>query len=44
MAGQPRVITARSLGLAFQILFGRLGPEDNVTGHHSVGARARNWR
>jgi hypothetical protein len=44
MAGQPRVITARSLGLAFQNLFGQLGPEDNVTGHHTAGARARNWR
>jgi hypothetical protein len=44
MAGQPRIITARTLGLAFQNLFGQLGPEDNVTGHHSAGARARNWR
>lgn len=37
MAGQPRVITARSLGLAFQNLFGQLGPEDNVTGQHTAG-------
>jgi hypothetical protein len=44
MAGHPRIITARSIGLAFQNLFGELGPEDNVTGHHSAGARARNWR
>ncbi|HEV3479580.1 MAG TPA: peptidoglycan recognition family protein [Gaiellaceae bacterium] len=40
----PRIITARSVGLAFQNLFGQLGPEENVTGHHSAGARAANWR
>jgi N-acetylmuramoyl-L-alanine amidase len=44
LADKPRIITARSLGLAFQNLFGQLGPEQNVTGHHSAGARARNWR
>lgn len=42
MAEKPRIITARSMGLAFQNLFGELGPETNVTGHHSAGARARN--
>jgi N-acetylmuramoyl-L-alanine amidase-like protein len=42
MADKPRIITARSMGLAFQNLFGQLGPENNVTGHHSAGARARN--
>jgi hypothetical protein len=42
MAEKPRIITARSIGLAFQNLFGELGPEKNVTGHHSAGARARN--
>lgn len=44
MAATPRIITARSIGLAFQNLFGELGPEENVTGHYSAGARARNWR
>jgi hypothetical protein len=44
MAAGPRIITARSIGLAFQNLFGELGPEENVTGHYSAGARARNWR
>jgi N-acetylmuramoyl-L-alanine amidase len=38
----PRIITARSIGLAFQDLFGQLGPEQFVTGHYSAGARARN--
>src|SRR5262245_8635763 len=44
MAASPRIITARSIGLAFQNLFGELGPEENVTGHYSAGARARNFR
>lgn len=44
MADAPRIITARSLGLAFQNLFGELGPELNVTGHYSAGARASDWR
>jgi N-acetylmuramoyl-L-alanine amidase len=44
MAERPRIITARSLGLAFQNLFGELGPEINLTGHHSAGARARTWQ
>jgi len=44
MASSPRIITARSIGLAFQNLFGELGPEENVTGHYSAGVRARNWR
>jgi N-acetylmuramoyl-L-alanine amidase len=42
MAEKPRIVTARSIGLAFQNLFGQLGPESNVTGHHSAGARASN--
>jgi hypothetical protein len=42
MADAPRIITARSIGLAFQNLFGQLGPEHHVTGHYSAGARARN--
>jgi hypothetical protein len=40
----PRIITARSIGLAFANLFGELGPERNVTGHYSAGPRARDWR
>ena len=44
MAEKPRIVTARSIGLAFQNLFGQLGPEKNVTGHHSAGGRARNWQ
>lgn len=42
MADRPRIITAHSMGLAFQQLFGQLGPERHVTGHYSAGARARN--
>jgi len=38
----PRIITARSLGLSFQVLFGELGRETYVTGHYSAGTRARN--
>ena len=44
MAARPRIITARSIGLAFQNLFGDLGPEVDVTGHYSAGARARTWQ
>jgi hypothetical protein len=44
MADAPRIITARSIGLAFQNLFGELGPEEAVTGHYSAGARAKTWR
>jgi N-acetylmuramoyl-L-alanine amidase len=44
MADAPRIITARSIGLAFQNLFGQLGPEHHVTGHYSAGARARDFR
>ena len=44
MADKPRIITARSIGLAFQNLFGQLGPERFVTGHYSAGARARTWQ
>jgi len=42
MADGPRIITAHSMGLAFQNLFGQLGPERHITGHYSAGARARN--
>jgi hypothetical protein len=38
----PRIITARSIGLSFQNLFGTLGPELNVTGHYSATPRAKN--
>jgi hypothetical protein len=38
---KPRLITANQLGLAFQNLFGNLGPEVHVTGHYTAGARAR---
>lgn len=41
MADRPRIITAHSMGLAFQNLFGQLGPERHVTGHYSAGARAK---
>lgn len=44
MADAPRIVTARSIGLAFQNLFGELGPEEEVTGHYSAGARAKTWR
>jgi hypothetical protein len=44
VADRPRIITARSIGLAFQNLFGQLGPERFVTGHYSAGSRARSWR
>lgn len=37
----PRIITARSIGLTFQNLFGQLGPELHVTGHYSATPRAR---
>lgn len=43
MQRPPKIITARSIGLAFQNLFGELGPELNVTGHYSAGPRARDW-
>jgi hypothetical protein len=33
----PRVITARQQGLSFQNLFGELGPERDVTVHHTAG-------
>ncbi len=44
MADAPQIITARSIGLAFQNLFGELGPELSLTGHYSAGARAADWR
>lgn len=34
---QPRIITARELGLSFQDVFGELGPEEFITGHWSAG-------
>jgi hypothetical protein len=34
---QPRLITAAQIGLSFQNLFGELGPEEWVTGHHTAG-------
>ena len=39
---RPRIVTARSIGLAFANLFGELGPELHVTGHYSATPRARN--
>lgn len=33
----PRIITASSIGLTFQNLFGPLGPERHVTGHYTAG-------
>ena len=38
--GAPRIVTARSIGLAFANLFGALGAELHVTGHYSAGPRA----
>ncbi|MCA1572871.1 MAG: peptidoglycan recognition protein family protein [Chloroflexi bacterium] len=35
----PRIVTARAQGLAFQNLFGELGPERHVTGHHTAGPK-----
>lgn len=35
----PRIVTAAQMGLAFQNLFGDLGPELNVTGHHTAGPK-----
>lgn len=35
----PRIHTAGSLGLAFQNVFGELGPEFHVTGHYTAGPR-----
>jgi N-acetylmuramoyl-L-alanine amidase len=43
-APPPRIITARSIGLAFANVWGQLGPEQFVTGHYSAGGRARDWR
>lgn len=33
---RPRIVTARRLGLTFRNVFGALGPEIYVTGHHSA--------
>ena len=35
----PRIRTAAQLGLSFQNLFGSLGPEVHVTGHHTAGPK-----
>lgn len=33
----PRIVTASQMGLTFQNLFGALGDEQFLTGHHSAG-------
>ena len=38
----PRIVSARQLGLSFSNLFGELGPELHVTGHHTAGVMDRN--
>ena len=38
----PRIVTARAQGLAFANVFGDLGPELHVTGHHTAGPKDRN--
>ena len=40
----PRIITARSMGLAFQNKWGNIGAIRYVTGHYSAGTRAKDWR
>jgi hypothetical protein len=40
---RPRIITARSMGLAFKP-YKPLGPALNVTGHYSGGRRAPTWK
>lgn len=35
----PKIVTARAQGLAFQNVFGALGPERVVTGHHTAGPK-----
>lgn len=35
----PTILTARQLGLDFANLFGELGPERTVTGHHTAGPK-----
>lgn len=35
----PKIITAREIGLSFQNVFGELGPEFYVTGHHTGGPK-----
>ena len=39
---ESRVITAGSLGLSFQNLFGALGPEHWATVHHTAGPKDKN--
>lgn len=34
---RPKIVTARQMGLQFANLFGQLGPERKVTGHHTAG-------
>lgn len=36
-----RIVTARQIGLRFTNLFGELGPELNLTGHHTAGPTDR---
>lgn len=33
----PKIVTARQIGLKFSNQFGQMGPETDVTGHHSAG-------
>lgn len=40
----PRIVTARALGLTFRNLFGELGPETSVVGHHTAGPKDRDRR
>ena len=34
---RPKIVTAKAQGLSFRNLFGSLGPERHVTGHHTAG-------
>ena len=40
----PRIVSARTIGLAFRANREAMGPEREVTGHYSAGARATDWR
>lgn len=37
----PKIVTAKDLGLPFRNVFGELGPEQHVTGHHTAGPKDR---
>lgn len=37
----PKIVTAHQLGLRFANVFGALGPEENLTGHHTAGPKDR---